>query len=66
MNISCSVKVRILPDLQKTIDYIRKVESSGVDFITVHGRTKKQKSTEPCDWETIKLVNHHHHYYFYY
>jgi len=56
VNIPCSVKVRILPDQKKTLDYIRMVESSGVDFITVHGRTKKQKSTEPCDWDTIKLI----------
>jgi len=27
-----------------------------VDFITVHGRTKRQKSTEPVNLEGMKLV----------
>lgn len=28
----------------------------GVDFLTVHGRTRLQKSTEPVNFEGIKLV----------
>jgi tRNA-dihydrouridine synthase len=39
------------------VDFVRAAESAGVDFITVHGRTRKMKSTEPVDLEGIKLVS---------
>ena len=28
----------------------------GVDWITVHGRLRTQRSTEPVDYEAIKLI----------
>ncbi|KAJ3077464.1 tRNA-dihydrouridine(20a/20b) synthase [NAD(P)+]-like protein [Quaeritorhiza haematococci] len=52
----CSVKIRIHSDLKRTVDFARKMEAAGVDWIAVHGRTRRQKSHEPVDLEAIKLV----------
>ena len=43
---------------RKTVDLCRKVEAAGVSFMSVHGRTIKQKSTEaePVDLEAIKTI----------
>ncbi|CAG8585654.1 9712_t:CDS:2 [Funneliformis caledonium] len=35
----CSIKIRIHNDLKKTIEFVKRAESIGIDFITVHGRT---------------------------
>lgn len=86
VNIPCSIKIRVHPDLRYSIGYsvpssrsltdalsspssslytrvyrdteefVRRAESVGVDFLTVHGRTRKQRSTEPVNFEGIKLV----------
>lgn len=49
-------KIRIHNDLLETLEFVKKVEASGVDFITVHGRTKNTRSSVPVDLEAIKLV----------
>ena len=43
---------------RKTVDLCRKVEAAGISFLSVHGRTIKQKSTEaePVDLEAIKTI----------
>jgi len=38
------------------VEFVRCVESAGVDFISVHGRTKNQRSSTPPNLEAIKLV----------
>lgn len=55
-SVCLETKIRIHPDIQETIDFVKKVELSGVDFITVHGRTKNTRSSIPVDLEAIKLV----------
>ena len=50
-----SVKIRIHSDYQKTIELCRNMEHAGAHFITVHGRTKHQRS-EPVDWEAIREI----------
>lgn len=50
-----SVKIRIHSDYQKTIELCRQVEKAGVSFISVHGRTKSQKS-EPVNLEAIREI----------
>jgi tRNA-dihydrouridine synthase 4 len=35
---------------------VKRALSAGVDFITVHGRTKRQKSSEPVNIEGMKIV----------
>ena len=51
-----SVKIRILPDTQKTIQLARRLEALGISWLTVHGRTRTQKPSEEPDFELIKLV----------
>lgn len=52
-----SIKIRVHDDLRRTVDFVRRAEMAGVDWITVHGRTRKQKSTEPVNAEAIALVS---------
>ncbi|KAL7663854.1 tRNA-dihydrouridine synthase [[Candida] zeylanoides] len=49
-------KIRIHADIQETIEFVRKVEAAGVDFITVHGRTKNTRSSQAADMDAIKIV----------
>ncbi|ORX45289.1 FMN-linked oxidoreductase [Hesseltinella vesiculosa] len=56
VDIPCSIKIRVHPDLRKTYEFVKRAEAVGVDFLTVHGRTRSQKSTEPVNFEGIKLV----------
>jgi tRNA-dihydrouridine synthase len=54
---TCSIKIRIHPDIQQTIEFVRRAEAVGVDWITVHGRTRSMKSTEPVHLDAIKTVS---------
>ncbi|PVU97151.1 hypothetical protein BB561_000732 [Smittium simulii] len=56
VDIQCSIKIRKHIDERKTIEMVKRAEAAGVDWITIHGRTKKQSSKEPVDMEIIKLV----------
>ncbi|KAI1310826.1 tRNA-dihydrouridine(20a/20b) synthase [NAD(P)+]-like protein [Mortierella claussenii] len=56
VNVPCSIKIRIHKDLRETEEFVKRALSVGVDFITVHGRTRRQKSTEPVSLDGIKLV----------
>lgn len=51
-----SVKIRIHDDLKKTVEFVRRAEAAGADWITVHGRTRRQKSTEAVNVEAVALV----------
>ncbi|KAI9203427.1 uncharacterized protein BJ171DRAFT_509647 [Polychytrium aggregatum] len=51
-----SVKIRVHPDLRKTVDLVRMVEAAGADWITVHGRTRQMKNTQPVNLDAIKLM----------
>ncbi|KAG0640838.1 hypothetical protein HOY80DRAFT_776458 [Tuber brumale] len=51
-----SIKIRVHHDLRETVDFVKMVESSGVDYITVHGRRRSQRSSEPVNLEAIALV----------
>ncbi|KAI9506131.1 tRNA dihydrouridine synthase [Coemansia spiralis] len=57
VNTPCSIKIRKHPtDIRKTVDLVKRAEMMGIDWITIHGRTRHQKSTEPIDYDTIRLV----------
>ncbi|ODV81568.1 tRNA-dihydrouridine synthase [Suhomyces tanzawaensis NRRL Y-17324] len=49
-------KIRIHADINQTVEFVKKVEASGVDYITVHGRTKNTRSSVPVNLEAIKIV----------
>ncbi|XP_055332952.1 tRNA-dihydrouridine(20a/20b) synthase [NAD(P)+]-like [Paramacrobiotus metropolitanus] len=50
-----SIKIRVNEDISKTVDLCRQLEAAGVSFITIHGRTLKQKN-EPADWDAIRIA----------
>ncbi len=51
-----SCKIRIHKDLEQTKRWIRLVEAAGVDFITIHGRLRTQRSTTPPDYAAIQTL----------
>lgn len=53
----CSIKIRIDPmDLRHTVELASRAEKVGVEWVTVHGRTVHQASTEPVNYEAVALV----------
>ncbi|EGW31927.1 dihydrouridine synthase [Spathaspora passalidarum NRRL Y-27907] len=52
-------KIRIHPDINETISFVDKVVDAGVDFITVHGRTKNTRSSVPVNLDAIKAIRNH-------
>lgn len=55
-SVCIETKIRIHADLQETVRFVRRVEAAGVDFITVHGRTRNTRSSEAANLDAIKLV----------
>lgn len=54
--VTLETKIRIHPDIEETIAFVKKVEAAGADFITVHGRTKSTRSSQPANFDAIKTV----------
>ncbi|XP_049582278.1 tRNA-dihydrouridine(20a/20b) synthase [NAD(P)+]-like isoform X1 [Syngnathus scovelli] len=54
-NYTTSIKIRIHNDLRKTVDLCQKVESAGVSWITVHGRTSEERH-QPVHYDAIKTI----------
>ncbi|OWB58050.1 hypothetical protein B5S28_g4042 [[Candida] boidinii] len=54
--ICIETKIRVHNDINETIRFVKMVEDAGVDFITVHGRTKNTRSSIPADFDKIKII----------
>ncbi|GBP01804.1 DNA topoisomerase 2 [Eumeta japonica] len=57
-NFSISLKIRLLnhESTKSTIELARQLENCGATFITLHGRTMWQKTSDPLNVEAIKEV----------
>lgn len=51
-----SVKMRIFEEGPRTVELAQAIEAAGAAWITVHGRTRHQRSSEPVDYEAIARV----------
>ena len=51
-----SAKVRIGVNEKIPVDIAKAVEACGVDFVSVHGRTRAGKYKAPVDYEAIRLM----------
>ncbi|RKP25177.1 hypothetical protein SYNPS1DRAFT_33038 [Syncephalis pseudoplumigaleata] len=56
VDIPCAVKIRVHQDLQETVAFARQMEMAGADWLTVHGRTRQQRSSVPVNIDAIRLI----------
>ena len=58
LDVPVTCKIRMFPDLQKTIAYAQMLERAGASLIAVHGRLREQKKSNGADanWDVIKVV----------
>ena len=58
LDIPVTCKVRIFPELDKTLDYVRRIERAGCQLLAVHGRTREMRRARDfrADWDAIKAV----------
>jgi tRNA-dihydrouridine synthase 2 len=57
LDLPVTCKIRILPELEKTLELVNMIESCGVSAVAVHGRTKEQKSIGPCSDDVLKEIS---------
>ena len=57
LRVPLTAKIRIFPELDRTLAYARMLERCGVQLLAVHGRTREQKDSRAhkADWDAIKV-----------
>lgn len=58
LTVPVSCKIRIFPDLQDTLNYVKMLEDAGCSLLAVHGRTRDEKDGKNirANWDAIRAV----------
>ncbi len=54
--LTVSLKIRLKSRIIDTIELCRRAEHAGASFITVHGRTRSQRSSDPVNLDAIRQI----------
>lgn len=57
LDIPISCKIRILPQIDKTLELVKMIEDCGVSCVAVHGRTKDQRPRHDNQDDVIKKIS---------
>lgn len=57
VNIPVTCKIRVLPDINDTITLCKKLASTGIAAISIHGRTIKERPKHPNRNHYIKAIS---------
>ena len=55
--IPVTAKIRCFETIEKTIEFAKKLEATGIVALAVHGRLKEERPRQDCRYDTIKAVS---------
>jgi len=56
LRIPVFVKMRVLPQLERTLSLVKRLEAAGCSLLTIHGRTREQKTSCAADWALLATI----------